>query len=672
AQLLAQHQQNCEVIHQMSGSISELENQLTASQQEGASLMHQLSEIQRQLCSMQAEKCQLGERIRLYESDVLAKQTGILDLEKELAEKASHIVGLLEQIDMLQVQLASEQQNHQHSKSALNLTQTELGECKQDLNCKTKNISKLEQDVQKLTRDNMKLDEIEGLTSEMALLKENNQTLIEEKQATDEALQGRLVNKEKAMTDLESKNKSLKSDISTKNKQIKDLEKETKSLKSKVASSSKLQESRDSEVERLRGELEQLETRRAELEQGLERLTHQTETANKQAEEMKSLAKQCAREKEEAVRSCEGQRAEMIYIMEGYKADNDKMLADKQKELDTVRAQVEALKKKKDNEADKKIAKLQAEIDLLRKTVSVSGHEMENMQRNVGEKENKLQELEKENMKKDEELKGLQQQLEKMFIKNTASTVVQTSPFKDSSSTSDQSVTPKHASKLPTYHDKENKKPGGDDEDHVFRSVPKTPIVPRTPLVPKSPYVPRSSFVPNTPSVAQTPQRSILKPLSANSAIKKRRVVFASKEEEEASNSEDSCHFEVMDIDIERNKSVSSHVLVLQSPKPGTPECKSSAVLMPLHRTPRTPNEDSDKKRHKTSHTPDKTSVSEGTVEDKSKTKTPSTRKAPVKSSGKFFKNSPKDRMASFREAQKDKDLSWFESSDVFGFGIED
>ncbi|KAK3583964.1 hypothetical protein CHS0354_033758 [Potamilus streckersoni] len=42
-------------------------------------------------------------------------------------------------------------------------------------------------------------------------------------------------------------------------------------------------------------------------------------------------------------------------------------------------------------------------------------------------------------------------------------------------------------------------------------------------------------------------------------------------------------------------------------------------------------------------------------------------RKTPTRTTGKFFKSSPKDRMKKEKE-----DLSWFEMDSVFGFGPED
>ena len=66
----------------------------------------------------------------------------------------------------------------------------------------------------------------------------------------------------------------------------------------------------------------------------------------------------------------------------------------------------------------------------------------------------------------------------------------------------------------------------------------------KTPLLSMPPQTLR------TPSIVKTPQRSILKQLSGNSASKKRRVVFASKDDEQNSESGESSSFEVMDIQV--------------------------------------------------------------------------------------------------------------------------
>lgn len=68
---------------------------------------------------------------------------------------------------------------------------------------------------------------------------------------------------------------------------------------------------------------------------------------------MKVLADRCVAEKEAAVLDCETQRARMMQIMEDYKSDNDKNLATKVKEVQTLKAELENLKKKQTNKVGK-------------------------------------------------------------------------------------------------------------------------------------------------------------------------------------------------------------------------------------------------------------------------------------------------------------------------------
>ncbi|XP_052811058.1 synaptonemal complex protein 1-like [Mya arenaria] len=699
AQLLAQHEENCAAMGQMTVTISQLQGQLSTSQQEGEQLLHQLNKIQGHMTTLEAEKMEMNERIKLYESDVCNKQSGLMDLQKELTEKACQITDMSQRIEALEMALQTAQQTQEKSNADLHGVKQELLECRKDVTHKEKQVHKLEKEVENLNKKNCKLssdlesscqseselrDQLEGLESELTLLKENNENLMEERQQNDEAVQGQLTHKEKAMSDLETKNKTLKSDVTAKNKQIRELENEIKSLKGKNTSSTKNLENKDSQLSELKSNLQ-------DIQEQLDTATQEMEQTRQKAEELQALADQSVADKERAVKDCEAQRSEMIYIMEGYKADSDKILADKQKQLTTLKTQLDTLKKEQDKEVEidkengDRIAKLEAENEQLRKTVSASGHEMESLQRTYTEKETKLMELEKLNSEKDGELKGLQKELEKMFIKSTSTTVVQTSPFPNKTYTpSHQSTsTPKQGGRLlinkPRSRSKEKAVPDFEmdsEEEIVAEPVKKAPLktltVPKTPSVPKTPNIPRTPQVYQTPSSAKTPQRSILKQVVSASALKKRRVVFAAKEGDEESNSGDSCSFEVMDID----ESKQSKMKLMQSPKSHTPDLsagkKSPAILVPLNRTPRSPAVDIDSKRQKKSHKNDENSMFEDQSQKKGMREKPNaTRKAPAKTAGKFFKNSPKNRMASFRENKKEQDLSWFESDDVFGFANE-
>ncbi|XP_045196675.2 interaptin-like [Mercenaria mercenaria] len=681
AELLSKHEENCITLNQMTETISGLQGQLVTSQQEGANLLLQLNEIRAHLSAVETEKLQLDEKIRVIESDMVCKKAGMTDLQRELVEKTEQITNLSQKIELLEEQLQNEQYNHSQTQAEMKVCQNELGCNQKELAMKMEQLKRLQKELETLNKKNEGLaetlkhkettetelrEEIAALQSELALLRENNETLLEERQQSDEALHGKLLSKEKTASDLETKNKSLKSDITTKNKHIKELEKEIRSLKSKLTSENKCVESKNLELLKLQSDMEteaasksELESKIKEQDEHVKRVQEELKTAEKTAKESKEYAEKCLAEKDQMFSQCESQRTEMSSIMQGYRSDLDKNLTKKEKEVETLKHKLETMKTKHKKEMDDKVSKLNSQIEQLRKTISDSGYQMENLQKNFSEKETKVQELEKQNMQKDEELKDLQEELGKMYIKSTTTSVAQTSPFPD------KTYQKKNASKIPTP---------------VL--PPRTPqIIPsdttsdlKTQALLKTPQTLR------TPSNMKTPQRSILKPLSGNSASKKRRVVFASKDNDGNSESGESSSFEVMDVENDKNgKQCTTPLILKHSPKPTTPSRidsvkKNSSV--PLSRTPRGPPVDLGKK--KKTHKAKETDINmladdeemplliEDSVKDK-KEKTSSVRKTPNKSAGKFFKNSPKQ-----RKEVKSSDMSWFENDDIFGFALED
>ncbi|XP_060556827.1 putative leucine-rich repeat-containing protein DDB_G0290503 [Ruditapes philippinarum] len=679
AELLARHEENCITITQLTETVQEVQGQLYTSQQEGAHLLLQLNEIRAQLTLVETEKSQLDEKMKVIESDMVYKKAGMTDLQNELLEKSQQIAALSQQIQQLTGQLNTEQCNHSQTQAEMKLCHNELSNTQNELKLKLeqletlklqlKNISSKNEDLEKKLKQKEMMeanlrDEIDALQSELTLLKENNESLLEERQQLDEALQGKLLSKEKTASDLETKNKTLKSEMTAKNKQIKELEKEIRSLKSKLTSENKALGNKNVEITKLKSDLEaemscktELESKIKELEEYVEKIQEDLKAAEKIATESKKHAAKCQSEKEQMFSQCEGQRTEMSSIMQGYKTDLDKNLSKKEKEVETLKNKIETMKTKHKKEVDDKVSKLNSEIEQLRKTISDSGYQMESLQKNFSEKENKVQELEKENLQKDEELKGLQEELGKMYIKSTTTSVVQTSPFPDK-----------------TYQ-----KQGGS-------KIPTPVVPPRTPqIMPtvsssilKTPALLKTPQTLRTPSSVKTPQRSILKQLSGNSASKKRRVVFASKADDENSESGESSSFEVMDIEDGRNgKTCTTPLILKHSPKPTTPRMDSNKKnsSIPLSRTPRGPPVDLSKKKKTKLKENDINMMADDEemplivadkVKDK-KEKPSSVRKAPNKSAGKFFKSSPKQ-----RKDVKNTDMSWFENDDIFGFALED
>lgn len=671
-ELQSELEQNHVAINQMSGTLMELQNQHISRQEEEETLLFQLNEIKSQLTAVESEKNQLYERLKMFENDILTQKVCITDLQREHNEKSQQIETLRQQIHFLEETLKIEQFSHGKTKKELNSVQSALGHCQQEMIMKHKELESLQQELDILNAKNSSLmenlningktedslrKELEELESELSLLRETNAGLLEERQQNDEALHGKLISKEKTASDLDVKNKTLRSELTAKNKEIKDLEKEIKTMKSKLTLNTKLLEGKDAELSCLQSSLQDEMSRKTVLERKIQEMEKQTAQMQTEVQHLKELADQCTSEKEDMYKQCEGQKSEMTSIMQNYKSDHDKQMAKKEKEIKALKYKLEITTNKHKTEDDQTL-KLQNEVTLLRKTISESGHQMESLQRNYGMKETMVQQLEKENLKKKEELKGLQQQLEKLFIKKTTTTVVQTSPFPDKTYN-------KHSSKIPTPQlpPKAHLIINQSDETSDER---KTSTMPRTPQPT------------TTPSCLKTPQRSILKTPTGNSSSKKRKVVFTTRLDDEESG--ESLSFEVMDL-AEGNGHHSGTPLILKhSPKPRTPvtscEVKKKSAI-PLTRTPRGQAVDLEKKQQLMKNKREAANLQSQCQSDEEKPpqresiteKSLAVRKAPQKSAGKFFKNSVKDRT---EKQGKDKDMSWFENDDIFGFPLED
>jgi len=97
----------------------------------------------------------------------------------------------------------------------------------------------------------------------------------------------------------------------------------------------------------------------------------QAKELQSQANQSVAQANQSVADKEKAVKDCEAQRSEMIYIMEGYKADSDKVLADKQKEINTLKDKLNVMEGYK-TDSDKVLAEQLKEITTLKEKLNIS------------------------------------------------------------------------------------------------------------------------------------------------------------------------------------------------------------------------------------------------------------------------------------------------------------
>ncbi|KAL3882440.1 hypothetical protein ACJMK2_028779, partial [Sinanodonta woodiana] len=157
-------------------------------------------------------------------------------------------------------------------------------------------------------------------------------------------------------------------------------------------------------------------------------------------------------------------------------------------------------------------------------------------------------------------------------------------------------------------------------------------------------------------SAMKTPQRSSLKSTAtANSAMKKRKVFFC----KDSSSGCESSSSELMEVeeDVIENRMIvekANPLLFRPSPCIRTEEMKSPGAAS-----------SSKPMKHFTNQKPRSWLVE--MEKENINSANGNLRKTPTRTTGKFFKSSPKHRMKKEKE-----DLSWFEMDSIFGFGPED
>ncbi|XP_050393601.1 uncharacterized protein LOC126811756 [Patella vulgata] len=635
---------------------------------------------------LQAVNRNLQDRINDYEisskimENTIQTQKKHLDCREEVISegivKEEEYIYKLKEINMetekLQQKLNKECDINEELKKSLKETKTEEQSKEKDLIVKEKEINKLKKELEKQDKEKQNLTgEIEiiqadlsqlrlnqdSLEQEIIQLTQENDRLQKQHDKTDKNWNNERETKTKKMTELESKQKELKSDIVSKNKQIKELEKELKTTKSKLATQTKSAEDSTNEIEKMSEELEMLKTMKIDLEEKLQAANNnEVKVSSKLRTEMadiKNQLHQAVKDKNDSIGRSDAQIADMMATLQKYKMENQKIVDQKEKELDSLRTKFDQssnLKEKNNKLCDD----LKKETDELKKKID----DLEKKKRNLSQTSNndgkKIKELQSKLEKKEKEIKELTTKVSTPKEKAESQTIcTQTSPppiqkiFKEVTTPLRKTFIPSTPKVHPTY---------------TPRTVPKTPV-----------------------DENMTPQRSILRGL--NSVSKKRRVAFIPDDEKHDSDSSSSELMEVEPDDIERYKKGSATPVHIR-PSPRTPltVCnnakKMSMKTPPLHRVPRDPPVkpkqsslkgflENEKEQFQTLF-PNK----EGQQNNKNlksihatpTTRTPSNK--PPRS--KFFSVSPKLRKEGHHKSDKVEDMAWFDLDSVFGFGPED
>ncbi|XP_071792392.1 uncharacterized protein [Asterias amurensis] len=706
----------------------ELQQALQSQNKHTEDLKQNIQDLKEHIHEITTDKEKLSNEIQSLRQNLEIKVSETDTLKDELKVVLEREQASYDKVDSIKKEKEAERAENINLSELLKTSQDKTNSLESQLQAKGEELNKLNNELETLqkTSEQEKLDleaaveKTEKLEEEINNLRElqteqdmtSVQTLQEEKAKSD-TLNKDLAALNKQTTSLETKNKNLHTQLTTKTKQLKDLQQEMKTLKGNLTKQIKLTTAAETqvseateEIEKKTTELEEISTKftsvtedlqqeRVALEELKTKLTEaQKEASDKtnlladktillqtleaETETLRKKTETATKEHGDAKQACELQMIEVSATLDKYKAENERMVAQKDKEIKQLQKDMEQQKQKQVME-EEQMTSFTKEVQGLKEKLVEAQTERDEAKKQISSHSEIVMIMKKNLKEKEDELKKLQ----------SATSLAMSEPM-----TGVSPIAPKRNTPLPRH------------------STPKHPAsvshTPKTPLTADKPLM-------VTPCM-KTPQRhSILK--QTESVPRKRHVVFVSEEEDSADGSmSDSSSSQLMEIElseVERRLVTSSSKRPSQSVQPlhVTPSRKgqspqftktASASKTTPTRPPPKQNQYSQKSKSHLKHkkmraqadTPTEMTQSEvkrfkelypeevhnDALHPSSKTKpkkktssaSDNTRKAPnrifkvkgVKDS--YRGSSKKDKTAG--KANKEVDLSWFDSDSVYGF----
>ncbi|KAI4826769.1 hypothetical protein KUCAC02_030202 [Chaenocephalus aceratus] len=223
----------------------------------------------------------------------------------------------------------------------------------------------------KAVEENLKVSERKAvkLTKQIQRLEEENQGLREEVKSIENKSQEKCQETETLQKTFEANYERMEEGIAEKEKQIKSVETKLRSFRKKFEIKLKAQEEYQKEINNLHEEAESLralnEENRQELLKEFEAKSTLAAELEIEVQKLKSTAAEATKNKEDTELKCQHQIADMVALMEKHKSQYDRMVEEKDAELDET--------KKKEMQAvahRKSLEKLQKELADFKKEMS--------------------------------------------------------------------------------------------------------------------------------------------------------------------------------------------------------------------------------------------------------------------------------------------------------------
>ncbi|XP_069797523.1 synaptonemal complex protein 1 isoform X2 [Narcine bancroftii] len=308
-------------------------------------LVHKIEDLQRGINEFMKENADLKETVE-------SKENILSELQRQIANALAKEKEWLEKINILKTELEEERLRHDKLYSDFDIVLAEKETLSLKINSGNAEIKGLQNKLENFEyKEEMAKKEMEALQEQnnqkeekwKALentLKQQDQLTVRklgEKEENLKNLQNEVKKKEKLLKTMESKLNSLKKQLENKNISAEELNQENKSLKIKFIEETKQSSVYKTERNQLNLELTHLSKKNEETIQGLqkeiEELNLEKEKLTEEAKTLKITAETTLKTQKETEIMCQNKITEMVTLMEKHKHQYDKMVDEKDAEL---------------------------------------------------------------------------------------------------------------------------------------------------------------------------------------------------------------------------------------------------------------------------------------------------------------------------------------------------
>uniref|UniRef100_A0A3Q2TIU6 Synaptonemal complex protein 1 n=1 Tax=Fundulus heteroclitus TaxID=8078 RepID=A0A3Q2TIU6_FUNHE len=245
----------------------------------------------------------------------------------------------------------------------------------------------LKREAQKLEEENHCLrDEISTIKTRFQGTCQEIETMQKKTEEMCEHLQEDIAEKEKRIKSMEAKLQNLRKKLENKCKAQEEFQKENKALKKQIAKETAKSNHLEIMINKLQAESKDLKTLKDDNYQkmlkDLESKSVLTAELENEVQKLKLTTSEAIKNKEDAEFKCQHKIAEMVALMEKHKSQYERMVEEKDTELDkNKKKETEAVARAKSLELD--LSKQKVENDQLKKQLKTKETEKENLEKEV-------------------------------------------------------------------------------------------------------------------------------------------------------------------------------------------------------------------------------------------------------------------------------------------------